>query len=259
MIDFQYLRERNKEKLARLNLPSWKPRGKLLVYDLETPRPGEYYKFVLRDDDHRGSHGNFCGQVVRIVGGDELELYICGSGSSFEEVIHWAMENGVRVINASWSGGAPEFCDFYLKRYTEWGGIFVAAAGNHANCAVDYPARSEYALAVSSTYGDNCYGPEIDITADRNYWIKTIDGLDNPFDGTSCATPVIAACVLYILEAYPHYKLKDVMQFLQDNSVPLEREYNRFFHFPDNFEKGNFSASPVSPVKAFLKALGFFR
>ncbi|MFO1498136.1 MAG: S8 family serine peptidase [Verrucomicrobiota bacterium] len=66
--------------------------------------------------------------------------------------IHYAIENGVRIINASWGNTERSRAleDVIAEAYRA-GVLFVAAAGNNNSDALFYPAACDHVVAVGAT------------------------------------------------------------------------------------------------------------
>ena len=225
----------NKDKIARLNLPKSQPDVKIMIWETYKTKlqPGlvdvTFYQAGIKE----GYHGFCVAQIIRQVGGSRVKLYYTTKLN--KETIDFCISNNIRIINASLTAISDEEIEAQFKRYYEWGGIVIAAAGNDNGQRVQYPASSPFAIAVSATNTEDCNGPEIDITADSNWWTYLPNGTKHIFGGTSCATPVITGCVAHILGIYPEWDLDKVKEFLQLNSTPGNEPYERVFSFPDDF------------------------
>lgn len=235
------LKTKNREKLDRLNLPSLTGRGvKLLIFDQYTP----YKADVLPDmktlglKDREGAHGFYCGQIIRMVA-PEVELHGCGYTSKLDTVIDCCMESNIKIISASITYSKSTEKEKTLKRYYDWGGVYVAPAGNDDSRGVKYPGTSPYTICVSATNTPDCNGPEIDVTADSWWHVRNLEpDFYHSFNGTSASVPVIAGCVALLLEKHPEWGCEQVREFLKTNSGPLKEEYERFFSFPNVLEEG---------------------
>ena len=239
MNEYDVLRTKNTDKLKRLNLPDIDLEPlKVLIWEVEQPREvGGLVKFshIYPPSEVKTAHGTNVAEVIQTGYKGPVSFYLFVGYPKIAEVIDFAIANGIRIINASI--GIPYNSDYEiaLKKYAEWGGIVVAAAGNNGSNPVHYPAKSPYALAVSATNVEDSDGPEIDVTADSLWVVKYANGLYDSFNGTSCATPVMSACVGYMFAVHPEWKLADVINFINENSVTGKEEHERIFSFPDNF------------------------
>ena len=204
----------NKDKIARLNLPKSQPDVKIMIWEIYKTKlqPGLVDVTFYQAGTKEGYHGFCVAQIIRQVGGPRVKLYYTTKLN--KETIDFCISNNIRIINASLTAISDEEIEAQFKRYYEWGGIVIAAAGNDNGQRVQYPASSPFAIAVSATNTEDCNGPEIDITADSNWWTYLPNGTKHIFGGTSCATPVITGCVAHILGIYPEWDLDKVKEFL---------------------------------------------
>lgn len=242
MNDWLRVKQKNEDKLNRLNLPNFKSNSKVFILDKYCPYSLDGIVNIqpVIDTEDLGIHGSWVAQVIKLIAGENVEFY--GSGfTGLDEIVDYCIETNIRVVNSSITCFYSSKYEEALKRYADWGGIWIASAGNDNGHDVKYPGRSEYTICVSATNSEDCDGEEIDITTDSNWYLRSLkDGYFTVFNGTSCSAPVIAGCIRLILDARPDWKLEDVKQFLKENSVTnldsLEK-YERFFSFPDNFTK----------------------
>jgi len=241
MGEYDTLRTKNADKLAKLNLPGGDfPLLKAVVWDAKYPRNIDglvSFTPIVAPTVIDDAHGTYCAEVMQTIYPGEIEFYAFAGSSKLEQAIDFCIENGIRLINASMHFIKSDVAEAQLKRYAEWGGIICCAAGNNEGQAVNYPASSPYTLAVSATNYEDNDGEEIDVTADSYWVVKYSNGMYDSFNGTSCSTPVVSACVGIIQAFRPEWYLNDVIDFLDTNSVDGEEEYERIFSFPDGFGK----------------------
>jgi hypothetical protein len=234
---YQELLKKNASKLQALNLPEVGTTGEVLLLETHYIEsvPGVVNVEMITPGSYPTIHGRYSAEILQMVG-NPSKIYGFRYRDHGKEAIDFAIAHGIKVISASFHAiKSPEF-EANLKRYYEWGGIYVSAAGNDPGEKIVFPARLPFTLAVSATNTPDCDGPEIDVTADSNWWV-VVNGNWNTYGGTSCATPVIAGCVLRILKKYPDWNLDQVREFLRANSVPGTEPHEWVFRFPDNFEE----------------------
>jgi hypothetical protein len=232
---YQELLKKNASKLQALNLPEVGVTGEVLLLETKYIEsvPGIVDVEMITPPSSPAIHGRYSAEILQMVG-NPSKIWGCRYRDHGKEAIDFAIAHGIKVISASFTAvKSPEF-EANLKRYYEWGGIYISAAGNEPGKKVSFPANLPCTLAVSATNTPDCDGLEIDITAESNWWV-VVNGNWNTYGGTSCATPVIAGCVLRILKKYPDWNLDQVREFLRANSVPGTEPHEWVFRFPDDF------------------------
>jgi serine protease len=216
-----------------------------LVPDLDSVPFVHPYNFVSNNEHAHDDHGHgthVAGTIAQVtnngigVAGIARKVTIMplkvlsasGSGSvaGIADAIHYATDNGAKVINMSLGGRFPSRI---LKKAVEYahdkGVTVVCAAGNESRGKVGYPAAYPGAIAVSATQYDESitfysnYGKDIDIAApggntrvDQNNdgmpdgvlqnTITTGDPSKSdyyPFMGTSMASPHVAGVAALIV------------------------------------------------------------
>jgi serine protease len=173
-----------------------------------------------------------------------------GNGS-YDQVIQgitYAADHGARVINLSLGGRGPsqslkEAVDYAVSK----GAVVVAAAGNDSATSIDYPAAYDNAIAVGairydlqrSSYsnfgtGLSLMAPGGDVTVDQNgdgYADGILQQTLAPgsksqfglyfYQGTSMATPHVAAVVALLLARHPAITPAQVRQALESTARDL--------------------------------------
>ena len=106
MITINDLREKNKDRLLRLNAyeTQGKSNLKMLIFDVDLTHIHETIPMIdcplTTDSERRSVHALWCGSVVKTMSPD-IELYSLDYTGDFEKVVDWCIENDIRVINSS--------------------------------------------------------------------------------------------------------------------------------------------------------------
>ncbi len=133
-----------------------------------------------------------------------LDVKVLGDGGSglyswIAQGITWAADHGAQVINLSLGGTtASSTLESAVNYAWSKGAVVVAAAGNDASSAPEYPAYYANAVAVAATtdldklapFSD--YGDWVDVGAPGISIYSTIPGGYGYMSGTSMATPYVA-------------------------------------------------------------------
>ena len=254
MITINNLREKNKDKLLRLNAyeTQGKSNLKMLIFDVDLTHIHETIPMIdcpiATDLEHRSVHALWCGSVAKTIS-PNIELYSMHYTSGFESVVDWCIENNVRVINSSFSCSYRREKDLAIKKYAEWGGIWCSASGNDGDeYEIDFPASSKYTIATSATNSEDNNTPEVDITTDSYWSVPQLKPRYATFNGTSCATPVSSAIASEYLYNNPTGDLWSFRKWLLVNSIndldelPVElvssklENGERYFVYPNDLK-----------------------
>lgn len=149
------------------------------------------------------------------------------------EAIGYAIDNGARVINASWlieDPAAAPYLDLALAAAEEAGVLFVTGAGNEpvdldnnpvfpaaspaANVIVVGASTATDEPAAFSGFGDST----VDLFAPGEHIISTIPGGYGVYSGTSMATPMVAGAAALLWAATPGATVAEVKGALLDRS-----------------------------------------
>jgi subtilisin family serine protease len=145
---------------------------------------------------------------VKVVNGSGFAYY-----STIADGIHYAVDQGARVINISIAGSSPSITLQEAVDYA-WSNnvIVVAAAGNNSTSDPQYPAACDHVVAVSATEPDDSlapfssFGSYVSLSAPGdNIWTTQRD-LADPYGswrGTSFASPLVAAVAGLVASANP--------------------------------------------------------
>ncbi len=157
-------------------------------------------------------------------------------GSGSDEVIargiHWAVDNGARIINASLGGREDTPILHEAAQYAHDHNILlVASAGNTPDGKPSYPAAYDTALAVgatgrSDTYtGFSSFGGYVGVSAPGVGILSTSweDGkLDYEYgNGTSASAPFVSGIAALIWSVNPGLTADQVKQIIEDTSDDL--------------------------------------
>jgi serine protease len=173
-----------------------------------------------------------------------LDAHGEGDASTIARAIRYAARNKARVINMSLefdsSITASQIPDIVSAiRYAHSNGaVVVGAAGNAAESAVAYPARTNYVISVGGTTEHGCEadysnsGAGLDIVAPGGGDDAPLD--DNPSDLAHC---------------HPDQRGRDIYQ------VTFTRN-SRTFGIPSNYEGTSMACPHVSAIAALIIASG---
>jgi len=160
--------------------------------------------------------------------------------------IHYAVENGARIIN--YSGGGLEFSKQEkeaIEKAQKKGILFVAAAGNERSNSDKnkyYPADYELSNIISVTAID----PDKNVLPSSNYGVITVDiaapgkriystlpkGRYGPMTGTSQATAFVSGVAALLMAHNPDFDADQVANYIKKTGDVIESlkgktRYNR--------------------------------
>ena len=184
----------------------------------ELVRSGASFSCTRLEGTDDVGHGTACAGIIKRIAPD-CELHsvkVIGAnakGSSAELVygLEWALDNGVKVINASLGTldrrNKDRLAELADKAYYS-GVVIVAAANNHGQIA--YPANLSNVFSVDIGAFDDPLtfdyrlGTDIELEANGIYVEAPSPGGDRKlFTGTSFAAPHITGIVTRLLSVYP--------------------------------------------------------
>jgi thermitase len=212
------------------------------------------YDFVSRDGDPNDNvgHGTHVAGTIaaaandgygvpglafgsRVMGLKLLDVSSGGGAYTAAEAINYAVNEGAQVINASWgSYGYSTALRNAINYARSRGVVFVAAAGNEANNNDNsplYPASYEVDNVISVAASDRSdrlasfsnYGQNVDLAAPGVEIVSTWIGRDGWTwqDGTSMASPHVAAAAAVVREAAPHLTPAETRQLFMQTGARL--------------------------------------
>jgi subtilisin family serine protease len=139
--------------------------------------------------------------VLRTLGNDGRGTY-----ANIALAIHYAADQGARVISLSLGGTDPSILLQEQVAYAQSrGSLVVAAGGNYGTLGLLYPAAIDGVLAVSAStsldlaWAGNSFGPQLDVAAPGvGIYSTTRGSLYGPMTGTSMATPHVSGLAALI-------------------------------------------------------------
>lgn len=151
-----------------------------------------------------------------------------GNGTTADaiEAIHYAIDNGARIINASWGiEQQSRALEEAVRHAAERGVLMIAAAGNERSDNPNFPAGYEEVISVAATderdgrAGFSNYGPDVDLAAPGMNLISTLpENRYGASSGTSMAAPLVAGAAALILARFPEYTREDVRSVLLNST-----------------------------------------
>ncbi|MCI0538487.1 MAG: tandem-95 repeat protein, partial [Verrucomicrobiales bacterium] len=206
------------------------------------------YDFVTDDsdplDDH--SHGTHIAGIIGAVGNNRIGISgICwnvtlialkcfdetGSATIDDvvESIHYAIENGANIINASWGNAErSRALEEAIAEADRAGLLVVAAAGNDNSDTLFYPAVYPQVISVAATDQNDRrarfsnYGPRVDISAPGELIYSTLpDTRYDLYSGTSMAAPHAAGLAALVLANHPEFSNRDLANILRNSVDPI--------------------------------------
>ncbi|MEJ6528816.1 S8 family peptidase [Exiguobacterium sp. USCH10] len=142
--------------------------------------------------------------------------------------IKYAVDAGAKVINMSLGGNESRTLGYMLKYAHDRGVIIVAATGNDGQSRVSYPASSKYTISVGATNSFGIvsdysnYGIDVDVVAPGSKVASLVpDGNVVYMDGTSMATPHVAAAVALLKSQHPNMTVEGARSILRRTAQPL--------------------------------------
>ena len=163
-----------------------------------------------------------------------LRLSIDLTSKEIASALDYAVANGARVVNMSFSGdgfgpeGDPLVKDAIDRAFSR-GVLLVASAGNADTLKPTFPAAYYNVMAVASTNGEDMktghssFGNWVDIAAPGTDIVTT--NLNNAYiatAGTSFSSPYVAAVAALVLSYRPHLTPPALRAVLENTTDPID-------------------------------------
>jgi subtilisin family serine protease len=151
--------------------------------------------------------------------------------SAIAQGIHYAVDQGARVINISIAGNsASDTLQEAVDYAWSHNAVVVAAAGNTGSSTPQYPAACSNAVAVGATAPDDSlasfssFGSFLTLTAPGVSIWTTQNDLSNPYgawSGTSFASPIVAGIATLLVSANPSLSNSQIVAQLEQTADDL--------------------------------------
>ena len=173
--------------------------------------------------------------VAKIMPVKVLDSSGAGDNEKVALGIKYAVDHGAKVINLSLGGEYSRTIEYALKHAAAKNVMVVVASGNDGTEGLSYPASSKYAISVGATNALDLvsdysnYGAKLDMVAPgTGIPSLVLNGNVTYMDGTSMATPHVAAATALLLSGNPGLKVNEVREILHETSeyVAFEEEDN---------------------------------
>jgi subtilisin family serine protease len=155
-----------------------------------------------------------------------------GTDANIARGIHWAVDHGAKIINASLGGDQNSPVGREAAQYAyDHNVLFVASAGNTPDGRPNYPAGYDTVLAVGATgradtyTGFSSFGGYVGVSAPGVGILSTgwdHGNLDYEYgNGTSASAPFVSGLAALVWSANPSLTAQDVRTIIEDSSDDL--------------------------------------
>ena len=216
------------------------------------------FDFIENDKDPQDQHSHgthVSGTIVDCTPGLDIKIMPVrvlgasggGTAAGIAMGIRYAIKNGANVINLSLGGGHSNYLDDAIQEAVDSGVTVVVAAGNEGDNVMNHcPAHIINAITVGAVDSArkkasfSNYGEAVDVVA-PGVAIKSsvLKGEYGQKNGTSMASPHVAAAAAMLKYGYPDKTPAEIQQALKDTAVDLGDtgwDKNYGYGFP-NLEK----------------------
>ena len=155
--------------------------------------------------------------VIKAECNEKGEFY---RGSDLVFGLYYAIERDVDVVNMSFGGSSNPYAK-PAKLAADSDIICVAAAGNESTTSLTYPAADENVIGVGAladgswelaSYSN--FGENTDLVAPGTVYTTTFDGGYKTMNGTSFASPIVAAAMALLKQQNSYIEFADVTELL---------------------------------------------
>ncbi|GAA2143818.1 hypothetical protein GCM10009760_30610 [Kitasatospora kazusensis] len=190
-------------------LPGYDPSGKGLV-----SHPTDPHGTSMASEIVGHGHGSGAGMLGLAPGAKVLPIYKAGATGkgAVPEDIHWAVDNGAKVISISLNGEADAKYSEAIAYATQHDVLIVASAGNEGKTPIDIPAVDPGVLAVGAVDKSNAIwsksnsGPQVMLSAPGVDIVSAgaCDGQQYCMaSGTSDSTAYVSATAALVRSKFP--------------------------------------------------------
>jgi subtilisin family serine protease len=153
----------------------------------------------------------------------------CAIGSSSDIVymdaaIRWAADNGIRVVNLSWSGAGSPVLNLAAEYHRTATDGIVVMAGVNGSGYLGY-TNQPYIVAVSMTDINDTlksyYGPHVDFSAPGYAVYSTSASGYDSGDGTSYAAPLVSGILATLFSISPSLTADEALSILRASAEDL--------------------------------------
>ncbi|MFJ5965770.1 S8 family serine peptidase [Bacillus sp. NPDC093026] len=154
-----------------------------------------------------------------------LDAYGNGDTEHIALGIKHAVDKGAKVINLSLGGYYSRVIEYAMKYAAQRNVLVVVASGNDGIPEMDYPATSQYTMAIGASNRMDIaaefssFGKELSMSAPGSDIPSLMpDGNVTYLSGTSMATPYVAAAAGLLLSKNPNLKPNQLRNILQNTA-----------------------------------------
>jgi subtilisin family serine protease len=159
-----------------------------------------------------------------------------GTDTAADAALHYAVDHGAKVINASWgANGADSVIQDGLVYANQHGVIVVCAAGNNgANDDTTFFAPASYSVQDPNVISVAAIGSSGTLAPWSNYGTNSVQlaapgvgvyslassGSDGTLSGTSMAAPLVTGTIALVRSAHPTWSMSQVIDAVLDHTTP---------------------------------------